>query len=223
MVPKRRFGRGNAALRTSFDQKKRAGPTSARPRTGSHRVATDTSGLSGLAGRYAAALYDIAETAGTLDAVAGDLRGLQAMITESADLRRLIVSPVVDRADQAKAMRALLERAGVNELTQRFVGVVAENRRLFVLPAIIDAYLRRLAERRGEVVAHVSSAKALAPAQVENVTEQLRRSLGAKVVVELAVDPSLIGGLVVRVGSKLVDDSLRTKLARLQLAMKGVS
>ena len=186
-------------------------------------MATDTSGLSGLAGRYAAALYDIAETAGTLDAVAGDLRGLQAMITESADLRRLIVSPVVDRADQAKAMRALLERAGVNELTQRFVGVVAENRRLFVLPTIIDAYLRRLAERRGEVVAHVSSAKALSPAQVEKVTEQLRRSLGAKVVVELAVDPSLIGGLVVRVGSKLVDDSLKTKLARLQLAMKGVS
>jgi F-type H+-transporting ATPase subunit delta len=185
-------------------------------------VATETSGLSGLAGRYAAALYDIAETAGTLDVVADDLRALRAMVEESGDLRRLLASPVIDRADQAKAMRALLERAGVAELTLRFVGVVADNRRLFVLPHIIDAYLRRLAERRGEVVAHVSSAQPLTPAQVERVTETLRRSLGSKVVVDLAVDPGLIGGLVVRVGSKLVDDSIRSKLVRLQLAMKGV-
>jgi F-type H+-transporting ATPase subunit delta len=185
-------------------------------------VATDTSGLSGLAGRYAAAVYDIADTAGTLDAVAEDLRSIRRMIDDSADLRRLIASPVVDRAEQAKAMRALLERSGANELTLRFVGVVSDNRRLFVLPAIIDAYLRRLAERRGEVVAHVTSAQALAPAQVDKVTETLRRSLGSKVVVDLKVDPGLIGGLVVRVGSKLIDDSLRTKLMRLQLAMKGV-
>jgi F-type H+-transporting ATPase subunit delta len=185
-------------------------------------VATDTSGLSGLAGRYAAALYDIAETAGTLDAVAEDLRGLDRMIGDSADLQRLIRSPVIERADQAKAMAALLERAGANELTKRFVGVVSDNRRLFALPQIIEAYLRRLADRRGEVVAHVISAKPLSPAQVDKVTAQLRSTLGAKVVVELKVDPALIGGLVVRVGSKLIDDSLRTKLARLQLAMKGV-
>jgi F-type H+-transporting ATPase subunit delta len=185
-------------------------------------VATETSGLSGLAGRYAAALYDIAETAGTLDAVAEDLRTIGRMLAESADLRRLIASPVIDRADQAKAMRALLERSGANELSLRFVGVVTDNRRLFVLPAIIEAYLRRLAERRGEVVAHVVSAKALAPAQIDRVTETLRRSLGSKVMVDLKVDPDLIGGLVVRVGSKLVDDSLRTKLMRLQRAMKGV-
>ncbi len=185
-------------------------------------MATDRHDVGGLAGRYAAALYDIAETAGTLDAVANDLRALRAMITESADLRRLIASPVLDRADQAKAMRALLERGGANDLTLRFVGVVTDNRRLFALPQIIEAYLRRLAERRGEVVAHVASAKALSPAQVERVTETLRRGLGSKVVVDLAVDPGLIGGLVVRVGSKLVDDSLRSKLLRLQLAMKGV-
>jgi F-type H+-transporting ATPase subunit delta len=185
-------------------------------------VATESSGLGGLAGRYAAALYDIAETAGTLDAVANDLRTVRAMIEESADLRRLIASPILDRADQAKAMRALLERAGAGDLALRFVGVVTENRRLFALPHIIDAYLRRLAERRGEVVAHVTSAQPLSPAQVERVTETLRRSLGSKVVVDLKVDPALIGGLVVRVGSKLVDDSIRTKLVRLQLAMKGV-
>ena len=120
------------------------------------------------------------------------------------------------------SMRALLEHAQAGDLTLRFVGVITENRRLFALPQIIDAYLRRLAERRGEVVAHVSSAQKLTEAQVERVTDALRRSLGAKVVVALAVDPGLIGGLVVRVGSKLVDDSIRTKLVRLQLAMKGV-
>ena len=167
-------------------------------------------------------MYDIAETAGTLDAVAEDLRSLRRMIEGSADLRRMIASPVVDRAGQAKAMRALLEAAGANELTLRFVGVVSDNRRLFVLPAIIEAYLRQLAARRGEVVAHVTSAKPLSPAHVDKVTENLRRSLGSKVMVDLKVDPDLIGGLVVRVGSKLVDDSLRTKLMRLQLAMKGV-
>jgi F-type H+-transporting ATPase subunit delta len=186
------------------------------------RVATDTSGLSGLAGRYAAALYDIAETAGTLDAVANDLRAVQRMVDESDDLRRLIRSPILDRADQAKAIRALLERAGAGDLTLRFVGVVTDNRRLFALSQIIAAYLRRLAERRGEVVAHVTSAQTLSDAQVARITETLRRSLGSKVVVDLKVDPGLIGGLVVRVGSKLVDDSLRTKLLRLQLAMKGV-
>ena len=185
-------------------------------------MATGTSHLSGLAGRYAAALDDIAETKGTLDTVANDLRLVQRMIEESLDLRQLIASPVVDRAEQAKAMRVLLERAGVNELTLRFVGVLAKNHRLFALPHVIDAYLRRLAERRGEVVAHVVSAKPLSAAQVEKVTESLRGSLGSKVMVDLEVDPGLIGGLVVRVGSKLVDDSLRTKLARLQLAMKGV-
>lgn len=185
-------------------------------------MATGTSGLGGLAGRYAAALYDIAETAGTLDAVADDLRTIQRMVDESADLRRLIVSPVIDRNDQAKAMRALLEKAGAGDLTQRFVGVVTENRRLFVLPAMTEAYLRRLADRRGEVVAHVTSAKQLSQTQVDKVTETLRRGLGSKVVVDLKVDASLIGGLVVRVGSKLVDDSLKTKLVRLQLAMKGV-
>lgn len=185
-------------------------------------MATDTSGLSGLAGRYAAALYDIAETAGTLDIVADDLRTLRSMIDESPDLRRLIVSPVIDRTQQAQGLRALLERTGASDLTQRFVGVVAENRRLFVLPEIIHAYLSRLAERRGEIVAQVSSAQPLAEAQVSKVTEVLRRTLGSKVVVDLKIDQTLIGGLVVRVGSKLVDDSLKSKLMRLQLAMKGV-
>jgi len=214
-------GRASAASRPSIEQ------FTARRAPGANdwgfiHVATETSGLSGLAGRYAAALYDIAETAGTLDAVANDLRALQRMIEESDDLRRLIRSPVLDRADQAKAMRALLERAGAGDLTLRFVGVVTDNRRLFALPQIVDAYLRRLAERRGEVIAHVSAARSLSEAQVARVTEALRRSLGSKVVVELKTDPSLIGGLVVRVGSKLVDDSLRSKLMRLRLAMKGV-
>ena len=116
----------------------------------------------------------------------------------------------------------MLEKAGVSELTRRFVGVVADNRRLFALSDMIEAFLRRLADKRGEIAAQVTSAKPLSDAQLARVTEQLKRTVGGKVVIDHKVDPGLIGGLVVRVGSKLIDNSLKTKLMRLQLAMKGV-
>jgi F-type H+-transporting ATPase subunit delta len=185
-------------------------------------VATETTGLTGLAERYAVALYDLAESMGKLDEVARDLRDLKRMIAESDDLTRLIRSPLITRAEQGKAIQAVLEKAGASDLVRRFAGVIAENRRLFALPQIIDAYLGRLAGKRGEVVAEVTSAIALNERQVGAVTDALRRSLGGKVVVDLKVDAGLIGGLVVRVGSKLVDNSLRTKLTRLEMAMKGV-
>lgn len=185
-------------------------------------MATDTTGQSGLAGRYAVALYDLADQAHQLDAVAADLKTVRALLAESEDLRKLVRSPILGRAEQSRAMGAVLERAGISDLTRRFVGVVAENRRLFALSAMIEAFLRRLAEKRGEVTAEVTSAKPLSDAQLDRVTEQLKRAVGGKVVVDLKVDPGLIGGLVVRVGSKLIDNSLKTKLMRLQLAMKGV-
>ncbi len=185
-------------------------------------VAAETTGLTGLAGRYAVALYELAEQAGALDAVADDLRSLRDLLAESPELRRLIASPVVQRDAQSRALLTVLERAGAGDLTRRFAGVVAANRRLFVLPAMIEAYLARLAEKRGIVVAKVTSAAQLSEAQVTRLTDNLKRSLGQKIVLDLAVDASLIGGLVVRVGSRLIDSSLKTKLMRLQLAMKGV-
>jgi F-type H+-transporting ATPase subunit delta len=129
---------------------------------------------------------------------------------------------VLTRLEQGRAVNALAERAGFSALTRNFLGVLARNRRLFVLPAVIAAYLKELAARRGEVTAEVTAAKPLSPAQTEAVNEQLRKAIGGKVALDLRIDPSLIGGLVVKVGSRMVDASLKSKLARLQLAMKGV-
>jgi F-type H+-transporting ATPase subunit delta len=179
--------------------------------------------VGGLAGRYASALFDLAENAKQLDAVAGELRGLRQVIADSEDLRRLIRSPIYDREQQGAAMAAILDKAGVGDLTRRFVLVVAQNRRLFALPQMIDAYLAELAHRRGEVTAVVTAARALTKEQQSALTERLRKVVGAKVQVDLKVDPALLGGLVVRVGSRMIDSSLRSKLEKLQYAMKGVA
>ena len=181
-----------------------------------------TSDSHGLAARYASALYDLAEAEKALDAVADDLRQLKQLIAESADLHRLVRSPALSREEQARGMAAVLDRAGAHALTARFVGTVTLNRRLFAVTDMVDAFLDTLARRRGEVVAQVAAAVSLEAGQVAALTEALREAVGQKVTVTLALDPSLIGGLVVRVGSRMIDSSLRTKLQRLQCAMKGV-
>ena len=186
-----------------------------------HLAAQDT-GTAGLAARYAAALFDLADETKQLDAVAADLRALRALSAESADLRRLVRSPVLTRDDQARAMAAVLEKAGTSDLVRRFVGLVADNRRLFALNDMIEAYLSELARRRGEVTASVTSAAPLSEAQTAALTDALRRAVGGKVAIETYTDSSLIGGLIVKLGSRMVDSSLKSKLQRLQLVMKGV-
>jgi len=190
---------------------------------GTFRVSAETTVTGAIAARYATALYGLASDEGQLDEVAGDLSDLGALIASSEDLRRLIGSPLLRREDQTRAILAILEKAGARDITRRLVGVVAGNRRLFALGAIIDAYLRLLAERRGEITAEVNSAAALSEGQVTAVTGALKKAVGAKVAVSLKVDPLLVGGLVVRVGSRMVDSSLRTRLRKLQLAMKGTA
>ena len=185
-------------------------------------MASQAHGVSGIAGRYAAALFELADERKRLDEVASDLRELKDMIGASADLHRLVMSPVLTRAEQGAAMAALLDKAGASDLTRNFVGLVARNRRLFVLPEMIDAYLATLAARRGEVTADVTAAAKLSEGQMTALAEALRKVVGAKVSIDLSVDPALIGGLVVKVGSRLFDSSLRTKLQKLELAMKGV-
>jgi len=187
----------------------------------SSHVAAEAKGVSGLADRYAAALFELADERKELDAVANDLRSLRAMLRDSADLRRLIRSPVLSRDEQGKAIASLAQAAQVSPLSRNFLGLLAQNRRLFALPEMIEGYLRRLATARGEVTAHVTSAQELSPQQREAVNEQLRKAVGRKVAVDVAIDPGLLGGLVVRVGSRMVDASIRSKLNRLQLAMKG--
>ena len=184
-------------------------------------VASDTSLAAGLAGRYATALYELADEAKQLDTVASDLARVRAMIDESDELRRMINSPLISREQQAKSIDALVAQAGVGDLTRRFVRIVASNRRLFALRSIIEVFTRMLAERRGELTAEITSARPLSPQQAEAVNAALRGAVGRKVSMELNVDPKLLGGLRVKVGSRLVDASLASKLQRLQLAMKG--
>ncbi len=176
----------------------------------------------GIATRYASALYELADSKRALDTVAEDLTQLRQLISESSDLERLIRSPALSREDQASGMAAVLEQAGAHELTRKFVGAVTGNRRLFAISDMITAYLSELARRRGEVAANVTSAVDLDPGQVIAVTEALRATAGRKVAVNLSVDPALLGGLVVRVESRMIDSSIRTKLQRLKFAMKGV-
>jgi F-type H+-transporting ATPase subunit delta len=176
-----------------------------------------------LAGRYANALFELAREQDALDQVAENLQGLRALLAESGDLRRLIRSPVISREEQGRAIVALAERAGFHQLTRQFVGLLAHKRRLFALPQIIAVYLEMLSEHKGEVRAELTSAVELSTAQLEAVKERLTASIGQTVTVATAVDPGLLGGLVVRVGSRMIDASLRTKLQRLELAMKGAA
>lgn len=185
-------------------------------------MSSEIAGTKGLADRYASALYDLAGERKLLDQVASDLRSLQTMLGESVDFRRFIASPVMSREDQKKGVLALAEKAGLNELTRNFLGLLAVNRRLFALSGIVVAYLSRLAQARGEVTAEVVSAQALTETQAAALAAALKQAVGKEVAVEAKVDPSLLGGLIVKVGSRMVDSSIRTKLQRLQLAMKGV-
>ncbi len=185
-------------------------------------MAQESSLVSGIAGRYATALFDLAQEQGALDRVADDLRRLQAMIDESGDLRRLLRSPVISRDDQSKAMAALLTRVAVSDLVARFVGLCAANRRLFALSDMILSYRRLLSAHRGEVAAEVTAAAQLSDSQVAEIKRALKAAVGQDVELATKVDAALLGGLVVKVGSRMVDSSIRTKLAKLELALKGV-
>jgi len=185
-------------------------------------LASEATGVSGLAERYATALFDLADERRILDEVASDLRELRAMLAGSADFALLVRSPSLTRGEQGKAIAALAARAGFSPLVRDFLAVVARNRRLFAVSAIIEAYLAKLAERRGEVTAEVTAARPLSETQLARLSEQLRRSVGRRVSVNARVDPGLIGGMIVKLGSRMVDGSLKSKLQRLQLAMKDL-
>src|SRR5438874_12672280 len=226
MLPTARVSRGPAAPRALLAPRSpKATGCRDRPPAGAliggRFPLAEATGTSGLAERYAAALFELAAERRTLDAVAGDLRELRTMLHESGDLVRLLRSPVVSRDEQGKAVAALAVRAGLSDLTRDFLGLVAKNRRLFAVPAMIEAYLRKLAERRGEVTAEVTVAQPLSEARQAALTEQLRRAVGARVAVDIRVDPALHDGMTVKVGSRMVDASLKSRLQRLQLAMKS--
>ena len=180
-------------------------------------------GETGVAPRYASALFELADESGQLDKVARDLRAINTAITDVQDLQRLVRSPVISRREAGAAMGACLENARASELTRNFVGLVASNRRLFALQAMIRAYLDKLSTRRGEVSAEVTSAIKLTKKQTDSIASVLKAAVGAKVSVDVQIDPSLIGGLIVKVGSRMIDSSIKTKLSKLKLALKGAA
>jgi len=183
-----------------------------------------SSNAKGLAGRYAGALYDLAVEAKATDAVLSDLTSVKELMAGNDDLKALVSSPVYGRSEQSKAIIAILEKAGANSLTIKFLGAVAENGRLFALPQIIQAFADEVARRNGQISAEVISAVSLDDKRRKAVEETVSKLAGSKnISLEMKVDPSLLGGLVVRIGSRLFDTSVKTKLNRLEAAMKGVA
>jgi F-type H+-transporting ATPase subunit delta len=184
-------------------------------------VASENVSVSGLSGRYATALFELAQESKSLDAIASDLARLKALLAGSADLARLVRSPVFSRDEQSKAMGAILARLNVGQTTKNFVGLLAQKRRLFVLAGIIQDFDKLLAGHRGEMSADVSSAQALKPAQVTALAGTLKDALKRDIRITQTVDPTLLGGLVVKVGSRQIDSSLKSKLVRLERTMRG--
>lgn len=178
--------------------------------------------LSGVAGRYAKALFELAEESAQLDAVGADLGALRNLLSESPELNRLVTSPLFTREEQARGINAVLEAAGASDLVRRFMGVVAENRRLFALRDMITSFTRLLADARGEMTASVTAARPLSDAQRQQLAATLKQAIGRDVSIEEDVDTNLLGGLIVRVGSRMIDSSLNSKLNALRTAMKGV-
>ena len=184
-------------------------------------MATDEPIASGVAGRYASALFDLAREENRISEVEEDLGKFQRMYDESADLVRLIRSPVIPADEQSRALILILSRAGVSPLTQNFFKLIARNRRLFAAPDMVRAYRAFAARSRGEVAAEVTSAHPLNDALARDLRDALKASVGKDVRLSTKVDPSLLGGLIVKLGSRMVDTSLRTKLASLKLSLKG--
>ncbi|WP_375204822.1 F0F1 ATP synthase subunit delta [Hyphococcus sp.] len=176
--------------------------------------------ISGVAGRYATALFDLALDAGTLEAVEGELKSLQSAIDGSSDLKAFLKSPVYDRDDQLKAVEALAGKAGFGALVTNFLKLIAKNRRLFALEDMIRAFRALAADHRGEVSAEAATAAPMTDDQVKALRLEIERMVGKAVNLNTRVDPDLLGGLVVKIGSQMVDASLKTKLNRLKTVMK---
>ncbi|RDJ20842.1 F0F1 ATP synthase subunit delta [Bosea caraganae] len=183
---------------------------------------SDQTLVSGVAGRYATALFELASEANAIDAVSADLNSFSAMIAESADLKRLVTSPAFSAEEQVAAVKALLAAAGISGIAGNFIGFVASKRRLFALPGMISGYRNLVAEAKGIVSAQVTVAEEPSAKRLDEIRATLKAVAGKDVDVAIKVDPAIIGGLVVKMGSRMVDASLKTKLNSIRLAMKEV-
>jgi F-type H+-transporting ATPase subunit delta len=187
-----------------------------------YQVTTDGSMTASMAGRYAVALFELAKESKQLPQLETDLKSFQGMLDHSQDLRRLVRSPVISAEDQAKALGAILQRAGISGLTASFFKLIVRNRRLFAIADMLKDFRTLLARERGEVSADVTSAHTLTADQINALKDALHAQVGKDVQINTRVDPNLLGGLIVKVGSRMIDSSLRTKLNNLRVAMKGI-
>jgi len=185
-------------------------------------VAVEADTSSGVAGRYATALFELAKEQEAMEQVAVELTRFNEALDAFEDLARLVKSPVFSAEEQGRALAAILEKLKIEGLTKNFLLLVAKNRRLFAAPDMIRAFRAMLARHRGETSASVTAASKLTEAQVTALKQALTAALGKEVMLEERVDPALLGGLVVKVGSRMIDSSLRTKLISLKVAMKEV-
>ena len=187
-------------------------------------MSESASTASGVAGRYAAAVFDLVKegNAASVKTLEADVGALDAALKDSAELRDLIVNPAYSRDDQGRAIAAIAAKMGLSATLANTLKLMAENRRLFVLPQLIDALRKMIADEKGEVTADVVAATALTKAQQTKLAAALKQSVGKTVNLNVSVDDSLIGGMIVNIGSKMIDTSIRSKLASLQNSMKEV-
>lgn len=177
--------------------------------------------VSGVPGRYATALFELAQETKSVDKVGADLTTFQKLLDESPDLKRLVRSPVFSATDQISALAAIAKGAGIDGNALNFLKLVAQNRRLFAVEGMIKAYRALVAAQKGEVQAEVVSAEPLSDKHVADLKAALKAKIGQDVQLQARTDPAILGGLIVKVGSRMIDTSLRTKLQNLKIAMKG--
>jgi F-type H+-transporting ATPase subunit delta len=189
---------------------------------GKGRLSAQNASAAGLAGRYATALFELALERSELDRVEADLRSLEASLEGNSELRRALRSPVVRREEHTQAMMAIADQLGLGEATRNLLGMLAQKRRLAALSEIITVFRSLLASHRGEQTAEVVSAVPLGEEDVGRLKESVARYAGRAVSLTARVDPSLLGGLVIRLGSRMIDASLKTKLQQLELSMRGL-
>ena len=184
---------------------------------------SETAGIStGIAARYATAVFDLAKEGKAIKALESDVAALDAAMTTSADMRTLLNSPLYSREEQGAAISAIAKKMELSETTSNVLALLASKRRLFVLPQLVAVLNERRAEERGEVTAEVTTAKALTKAQADKLAKTLKAQVGKSVTIKETVDESIIGGLIVKVGSKMIDTSIASKLNALQNTMKEV-
>lgn len=176
----------------------------------------------GIAARYATAVFELAIDGKALPALEKDVDVLEAALADSADLQTLLTSPLYSREEQGSAIAAVAKKMKLSESTSNVLALMASKRRLFVLPQLLSSLRTRIATHKGEVTAEVTSAKALTKAQTESLAKTLKAQIGADVKIKATVDETIIGGLIVKVGSKMIDTSIKSKLNALQNTMKEV-